>query len=519
MMPADMPASTLLRRATTVSSWTLASRLLGLVRDRLWAGAFGGSAALDAFQAAFALPNMLRELFGDGALSAAFIPRYVQMREKDPAAAEAFAGAVLTRLALGLAIASGALLLIAAGVVWWSHGRLLTPGGLKLMMVAALAIPQIPYLVFICVTAIAAGVLNGRRHFWAPAAGPVILNVVMISTVGMSVEDECWYLPYAVLTAGFLQCALMLWMVKRTGPLPPLSMTVSPELVELRRALLPTLFASGVYQINAWIGTMLALLLVPGHGAVQFLYFGNRLLQFPLALIGHGVTTAAYPELALSAGRGWAATGEAVRAAARLQAFWLLPAAAGLLVCAEPLVRTIYQVGAFGPEAIARTVRVAQMLALALIPVSLAKLLVRAFHAHRDQRTPMRVSLGLVGLNLILNLILVRTSLQEAGLALATAISSGAGLVAYVVILSRRGAGMVLDLAALIRPLVASILMAIAVAVLLHAWPQPEGRASAYAALRLAAAVGLGMMVYVAFTGLAWLRRRRSQAVRTPEEI
>jgi putative peptidoglycan lipid II flippase len=336
--------------------------------------------------------------------------------------------------------------------------------------------------------------------------------------VWLSVEDECWYLPYAVLAAGLLQCALMLWMVRRTGPLPPLTTATSPELVELRRALIPTLFASGVFQINSWIGTMLALLLVPGHGAVQFLYFGNRLLQFPLALIGHGVTTAAYPELARAAGQGWGATGEGLRAAARLQAFWLLPAAVGLLVCAEPLVRTIYQVGAFGPEAIARTVLVAQMLALALVPVSLGKLLVRAFHAHRDQRTPMRVSLGMVGCNLVLNLILVRTPLQEAGLALATALSSAGGMVVYLVILDRRGAGLVLDLRGLLRPALAALVMGGAVAYLLHSWPQPEGRASGYAALRLAAAVALGMLVYVGITGRAWLRRRRGQTAPTPAE-
>jgi putative peptidoglycan lipid II flippase len=502
----------LLRRAATVSMWTLASRLLGLVRDRLWAGAYGGSMALDAFQAAFALPNMLRELFGDGALSAAFIPRYVQLRERDPAAAEAFAGAVLTRLALGLSAVALALLAAVALVVWWGGDRLLGPAALKLVMVSALALPQIPYLVFICFTAICAGVLNGRRHFWAPAAGPVILNLCMISTVWLGVEDECWLLPYAVLAAGVLQCALMLWMVRRTGPLPPFRLEATPEVAELRRALLPTLFASGVYQVNAWIGTMLALILVPGAGAVQFLYFGNRLLQFPLALIGHGVTTAAYPELARSAGLGWAATGDGLRTAARLQAFWLLPAAVGLLVCAEPLVRTIYQVGAFGEDAVVRTVRVSQMLALALIPVSLTKLLVRAFHAHRDQRTPMRVSLAMVGLNLVLNLALVRTPLREAGLALASALSSAVGLVAYLLLLRVRGAGVVLPLRPLLRPLAAALIMGVAVSLLLTWWPQPAGRASGYALLRLLASVGLGMAVYVAIAGRAWLRRRPGQA-------
>jgi putative peptidoglycan lipid II flippase len=229
-----------------------------------------------------------------------------------------------------------------------------------------------------------------------------------------------------------------------------------------------------------------------------------------MALIGHGITTAAYPELASQGGQSWAAAGEGLRAATRLLAFWLLPAAVGLFVTAEPLVRTIYQTGLFGPDAVARTVLVTQMLALALLPISLSKLLVRAFNARLDQRTPMRVSLAMVALNLALNLALVQTPLREAGLALATAISSLAGCVVYVALLLRAGAGMVIDLRALVRPAFAAAAMAAAVLALLHWWPQPAGHGSGTAALRLGAAVGLGLAVYLSIAGIDWLRRRRT---------
>ncbi len=490
----------LARRALTVSGWTLASRVLGLVRDRLWAGAMGGSVVLDAFLLAFALPNLLRNLFGEGALSAAFIPRYVQMRERDPAAAERFAGLVLTRLLLGLSALSALGMVGAALVAWFGAG--------KAALVATMALPQIPYAVLICGCAIMAGTLNGRRHFWVPAAAPVLLNAVMISTVWLSTDTESRVLPYAVLLAGVLQFALHAWALTRTGGLPPPSVKSSPEVTELRRATAPTLMATSVYQVNAWLDGVFASIFVPGAGAVAILYFGNRLLQFPMALIGHGIATVAYPELARAKDGDWQEMGNRLREATRLQAFWLLPAAVGLLVVAEPLVRVIYQTGRFDEESVQRTVMVTRMLALALVPISLSKLLVRAFHARRDQGTPMRISLAMVGLNLALNLVLVRTPLREAGLALATAVSAFVGCACYVVLLRRRGAGMTVELPRLVRPLCAAAVMAIGVELLVRAWPQPAHAGSGIAAVRLLAACALGGALYLAITGTRWMRRR-----------
>ena len=496
----------LARRAATVSAWTLASRVLGLVRDRLWAGTMGGSLVLDAFLAAFALPNLLRNLFGEGALSAAVIPRYVQLRQSDPAAAEAFAGLVLARLTLVLSLIAAVGMAGCAAWMWWLGPEF----GLKAFLVVALALPQIPYCVFICVGAVAGGILNGRRHFWVPAAAPVMLNLSMIATVGLAPEDEAWLMPYAVLGGGILQLGVHLWALRRTGGVPPLLFASTPAWRELRTAWVPNLLAGSLFQINAFLDTVIAMAFIPGSGAVSYLYFANRLLQFPMALIGHGVTTAAYPELAAAASEGWAATGERLRAATRLQAFWLFPAAVGLVVCAEPLVRTIYQTGAFGDAAVARTVLVTRMLGLALVPISLSKLVVRAFHAHRDQRTPLRISLLVVGLNLMLNLILVQTPLQEAGLALATALCSFLALTLYGRHLRRHGAGAMVAWSALWRPGLAALAMGVAVEVFLQAWPQPAGRASGYAALRLAAAVVLGAAVYLGIAGVAWLRRKKS---------
>lgn len=494
----------LARKALTVSGWTLASRILGLVRDRLWAGVAGGSPLLDAFLTAFQIPNLLRNLFGEGALSTAFIPRYARLKEEDPAEAERFAGVVIGRLTLLLSLIALGLLAVATAVIAW--GSLAS----RAVLVAAMAAPMIPFLVFICVTALVGGMLNVRRHFWVAAACPVILNLCMIATIGLSPDQEVRIAPYAVLAAGLLMTALSFLALARTGGIPPLSFTPTTAYRELRNALGPSLLSSGVYQINAFLDTLIAFAFIAGAGPVQFLYFANRLLQFPLALIGHGVTTVAFPELARRADQGWAATGEGLRVAVRLQAFWLLPAAMGLLVCAEPLVRTIYQTGGFQEEAVARTTLITRFLALSLIPVSIAKLLVRAFHAHLDQRTPLLVSIATILLNLVLNLALIQTPLQEAGLALASAIAACAGCATYLVLLARRGAGQVVGWGLLVRPAIAVAAMGIAVEALLHFWPQPEGHGSGTAILRLAAAVGVGGASYLAIAGTSWLRRRPS---------
>ena len=503
MAPLMAPGQ-LARKALTVSGWTLVSRILGLVRDRLWAGIAGGSPLLDAFLTAFQIPNLLRNMFGEGALSTAFIPRYAQLKETDPLAAEQFAGVVIGRLTLLLSLISLVLLAGCSALLAWGdlHARI--------VLVASLAAPMVPFLIFICVTALLGGMLNVRRHFWVAAACPVVLNLCMISTIWLSPEQEIRVAPYAVLAAGLLMTALSFFAIARTGGIPPLSLTPTDAYRNFRKALGPSLVSSGVYQINTLMDTLIAYLFAIGAGPVQFLYFGNRLLQFPLALIGHGVTTVAFPEMARRATLGWGATGEGLRTAVRLQAFWLLPAAVGLVVCAEPLVRAIYQTGGFGAEAVERTTLVTRFLALSLVPVSIAKLLVRAFHAHLDQRTPLLVSIGTIVLNLSLNLLLIRTPLQEAGLAMASAIAAFVGCSVYIVLLQRRGAGGIIQWRGLMRPLLAAGVMGVAVEVFLWRWPQPAGHGSGTALARLAVAVILGGGLYLAIAGTAFLTRKKT---------
>ncbi len=485
----------LLKRVGTVGGWTLVSRMLGLVRDRMLGSVFGASLILDAFFIAFSLPNLLRNLFGEGALATAFVPRYVQMKEKNPEEAEVFAGIILTRLAVWLGCFAGVGMCVAALVSHYANP--------SIALIALLAIPQIPYLIFICVSALAAGTLHGRRHFFVPAAAPVLLNISMI--IAVFIWQDVTLLPYAVLLTGILQVAVHLVALRHTGGVPALRLKGAAAVTDLGKAITPTIIASGVYQINALLDMFIAWYFLPESGAVTILYFANRLLQFPMALVAHGTGTALYPELAQAASQGYSASGSVVRKGIDLLVMLLLPAACGLYLVAEPLTATIYQAGAFGPEEVRRTALTASMFAFALVPISLNKILIRVFHAHRDHLLPMWFALIGVVVNVCLNVVFVQTSLREAGLALATALSGFVMCCAYSVVLYRRGSGGVVHVSSLIRPVLATTAMAGLVWLVL-VWSQKQGY---HSSMQLLFSVGAGILLYAVLMGRSLLRRMR----------
>ncbi|TVR14801.1 MAG: murein biosynthesis integral membrane protein MurJ [Planctomycetota bacterium] len=484
----------LLRRVATVSGWTFVSRMLGLLRDRVLGATFGASLLLDAFMLAFALPNLLRNLFGEGALAAAYVPRYVHARGEDVSAAEAFAGLVLTRLGLLLSLIAVIGMAVACGMVVW--------GGPRWVLVAALVIPQVPYLVFICLAAVMAGTLHGRQHFWIPAAAPIVLNVCLLLAVWW--WADIWMLPFAVLVAGLVQMAVHVLGLACSGGVPPLLLRSSARLRDLRQAWLPTMAAASVHQVNALLDSLIAFVLLAHRpGAVTVLYFANRLLQFPMALVAHGVSTAIYPDLSRAAKEGWPQAGIVLRRGTRVLAAALFPAAAGLWVVADPLVRTVFQTGAFAAEDAQRTILLTQFYALALLPLSFHKLLIRALHAGLDQRTPLRIALISVSVNLVLNIILVQTPLYEAGLALATVISGTLACALAAIVLLRRGSGAILDYTAVLRPAIATLGMATAAYLVLAWYDVPSDAGTAQHALRLIMGVGTGVAAYAAIMGRA----------------
>ena len=484
-----MSARSLWKRVCTIASWTFLSRILGLLRDRLMGAAFGASLLLDAFYVAFALPNMFRNLFGEGALSSAFIPRYTQMREGDGDRADAFAGLVLTRLSILLSIVAAlGMLICAIMMLYGTHD--------KAVLVAVLAFAQLPYLVLICVSAIIAGILNVRQHFAIPAAAPIVLNVFMIACIVW--WEDVYLLPYAILCTGIFQLFLHLLALKFTGRVPNVSVKPDEALQEMRKAMMPTLVASSVFQFNAFLDAIIAYeFLNDATGAVVILYFANRLLQFPLALIAHGVGTAAYPELSKAAIGGYAESGQVLLRINRLLFALVVPAAVGLFLVAEPLSRAIYQAGAFANDSVLRVVLVTQIYAFALVPIACSKIFLRVFHAHRDQRLPMYVALAGVFINLVFNILFVLfTDLQEAGLALASLISSVVMCLVYMLFLYRRGIQRLFATDVLLKVFVASSIMGMSVYLLLYLWPTNPAASSYSFVLQLAILVSVGAGVY-----------------------
>jgi putative peptidoglycan lipid II flippase len=419
----------MIRSAGVVSGLTLVSRLLGLVRDILMAGVFHTSLAMSGFVVAFTIPNLFRRLFGEGALSAAFIPVFVKtQKEQGDEAAWSLARRISTLL-LGVLTA-----ITVVGVVAAQWGLTQAVPGSKTAVTLSLLRIMLPYMIFICLAALSMAMLNARRRFAVPAATPVLLNVVWILCLVAVVprmdgplEQKIVAVAWAVLVAGCVQLTFQLPALWREGFRPGFELAKGDERV--RRVLIlmgPAALGLAVAQINVMIDKLLAWWIGPWAPAA--LYYSERLLYLPLGIFATALGTVLLPVLS-----GHAAAGErdrippAINHGLRNLLFIMVPASMGLLVLARPIVTLVYQSGGFGQVATTQTVLALQFYAPGLVMFSLAKVFVPAFYAEQDTRTPVKVALWCVGLNLVLNIVFVLTwppHLKHAGLAFATVLSS-----------------------------------------------------------------------------------------------
>ena len=449
-----------------VAGFTLLSRVLGLVRDAATAGVFGAGPVLDAFTVAFRVPNLARRLFGEGALTAAFLPVLVRTRAADPPRADRLAAAVVLRLAAGLTggVLVGELLLLAAAYFFTdagSDGRLL----------CGLTAAMLPYVVPVCVVAALSAVLHAANKFAAPAAVPCVLNVAWLAGLGVAVavpdpRTAIYVVAAAVTCAGAVQVAVLLPGLRAAGFRPRWDGGawrgdgVRGELRAVRAALLPVLVGLSVTQLNALLDALLAwgLAAPAGVGADEFaggkefafgldyplrsgaasaLYFGQRLYQFPLGVFGVALGTVLFPKLAAHAARG-----DRVRVAAdltgglRLCLFVGVPAAAGLALTADPLTAALLGRGAFDADDVVRTAS-AVVAYGATVPFACGLLLAqRGFYALDDRRTPVRVGVLAVAVNLCADAAFLRP-LGAAGLAWATTLATAVQCVVTVWLLRR----------------------------------------------------------------------------------
>lgn len=490
--------------ARIISICTLLSRMLGLARDVLTAAVFGASLHLDAFLTAFAIPNFFRRLFGEGALSSAFIPTFAdELAKKDKSSARQLLRQVGTALALTLAgiVVVGEVIFI----------LILRSPGLedKVESVLKLLMILFPYLFFICLTALAAAVLNSFKHFTLPALSPVLLNlfwIVGVLVVARKVAAgsglQVMVLAGALTLAGVFQLLMQLPMLARRRMLvSPALRFDHPGLKRVAGLMAPVMFGLAVVQLNVLVDRLIAFFLIPEEGGPSALYFGNRVMQFPLALVGIAIATAVFPSFAEAGSRNdKRELKKLLRQAIRVTLFLAIPAGYGLMALGGPIVTLLFQRRNFVALAAARTSSVVFFYGLGLWAYCLQHVLVRAFYSLKDVSTPVKVASGMVVLNLALNLTLV-WPMQESGLALSTAMTAMAQFAVLLYLLRKRlgSLGFKEITASIIKTLAAASLMAGICLLLARVIGTPVGgsllRRAAAALVPVAAGVGIFLVL------------------------
>ena len=418
-----------------VSAATMASRVLGLVRDMVFAAYFGTGGAQDAFVAAFKIPNFLRRLFAEGAFNQAFIPVLTEVRQAE---GDASVRTLVTAVQIHLAALVGLVTLIAvlaSPILAWVFAPGFHTDPAKLGLVADFLKLTFPYLWFISLTALASSVLNSYGQFAAPALTPIILNLCLIgSALFLAPQFEVGQtgLALGVLIAGLLQW-LFLWpALLKTGVWSPLSWTTThPGVKKILILMVPALFGVSVSQINLLLDTVLASFLE--DGSISWLYYSDRLTELPLGVIGIAIATVLLPRLAtLHAGRDALLFDRTLAWAIRLVLLIGLPAMVALVLLPSELLTLLFQYKNFSSLDVERSALSLAAYALGLPAFMLIKILAPAFFARQNTRTPVRIGIQAMVWNMVFNLMLI-LPLAHAGLALATSMSAwlNAGLLAW----------------------------------------------------------------------------------------
>jgi putative peptidoglycan lipid II flippase len=426
--------------AGVVGATTLASRVLGFVRDMALAWLFGAGMVADCFFVAFRIPSTLRELFGEGALSAAFIPAFTKTAEREGReAAWRLANAVLGTLLLLLVLVAGAGVLFAPEIV-----RVLAPGfglvpGKSALTVTLLRI-MFPYLVFVGLAALFMGILNSLGHFLTPALSPTMLNLAMIvAALGVApmVEQPILPVAVAVLVGGAGQLLIQLPAALGRGWRPAVRVApLDPGVREIGRLMLPGVAGLAITQINVFVGTLLASFLA--EGSVAALTYAFRLVQFPIGVIGVAIGTGALPVLASAFARDDVPEMKrSLLGSLRLAVFFSVPAMVGLGVFGAPIIHVLFERGAFTHDVTRLTAAILMGYAAGLVCYIANRILAPAFYAMQDTRTPVVTGMTAVGVNIGASLLLMGP-LGATGLALATAAASLANCAQLVIKLRRR---------------------------------------------------------------------------------
>ncbi|MCY4149641.1 MAG: murein biosynthesis integral membrane protein MurJ [Gammaproteobacteria bacterium] len=424
-------SSKIIKSVSTVGLMTLLSRITGLIRDIIFASILGDKAAADVFFVAFRIPNFFRRILGEGALSAAFVPVFTDYRmHRTREDVSSFLQLMLGRFGLLLLAISaigvaGAPLLVSIVAA----GFLDDPEKFN----AAVSATRItfPYLFFISLVAVAAGMLNTCGRFAAPAATPILLNLCLIGAAVLlvpRVSSSPSALAVGVVAAGVVQLAFQVPFIRREG------LTIRPRVVakpedkagldgvkKVGKLIIPAIYGVSVAQVSVFINTILASFLVTG--SISWLYYADRLMEFPVGVFGIALSTVILPHLSRIR---HATSGNAFSSSLDWASRWVvlicIPAMIGLVMLAEALVATIFYHGGFTTNGVRMTALGLIAFSVGMPAIVMVKVHAAGFFAHEDTRTPVKVAMYAMGLNIVFCLILVMP-LKHVGLALATSLS------------------------------------------------------------------------------------------------
>lgn len=437
------PAPTLYRSFLSVGGLTLVSRLFGFVRDALMAAVLGAGPAADAFYAAFRFPNLFRRLFAEGAFNTAFVPMFAGTLEQDgDERARDLAARIMAWLVLLLVVVTVLAELFMPVVL-----APFVPGFLddqaKFDLTVLLTRILFPYLACMSLMAAYGAILNSLNRFFAAAFAPVILNLVSIGVLiplvtfaAQGQETAAIWVAVATVVAGLAQLAVVWWALKRAHFLPRFEWPkFDPEVRRFWFLALPAIVTGGITQINIFIGTIIA---SGAASAISYLYYADRLYQLPLGIIGIAIGTVLLPTLSghLKGGRE-AQAREAQNQSLLVSMLLSMPAATALIALAEPIVRVLFERGAFDATATTQTAGALVAFSAGLPAFVLIRVLQPGYFAREDTVTPTVFAAISVAVNIALSLLLF-PSLLHTGIAIATSASAWGNAIMLAVVLARR---------------------------------------------------------------------------------
>lgn len=427
------------RRASQVGLLTLGSRVLGLLRDAVVAYVFGTRMAADAFYVAFRIPNLLRRLLAEGSLTFAFVPVFTQHLRESPESGRRAANAVFSALCLVLiVVVAGGMIFAPLIVNVVAAGFASDPE--KFALTVKLTRLMFPYIGMASIMAFMMGILNSLKHFTAPAAAPMFLNIgIIFGALGLShlFPEMSMGLAIGVLLGGVMQMAIQLPPLYKLGFVPQFRPDWhNPAIPTVWKMMLPSVYGSAVYQINVLVITLLASFLP--NGSVSYLWYADRITELPLGIFAVAIATATLPTLSEhAAGNDVAKFTDTLRHGLRVAMLEAIPSAVGIILLATPIVQLLFERGSFGAESVAGTTGALMFFALGIPFISGVRNTVPAFYALKDAKTPVYVATVALVVNAAVAGLLMHV-MAHRGLALAMACSSAVNFLILLTMLRKK---------------------------------------------------------------------------------